>query len=193
MKPLSLPLKILVAFILPFAAGYYYLVLPQIKAVGEGLSAVDSLQQSGVATLSVKQRDAFKAQIDTVRARTQKLLPATDEQYDLSVQVESLAKSKGMTLTALTISSAVPTTLPKTTPAKDADTAAAPVVSTSSLLKVTVAVGVSGSYEAVQSFIAGLTMLDRFMQVDQATFTVTPASGQIGAQVTAFGYYLPKS
>jgi Tfp pilus assembly protein PilO len=197
MKNMSLTSKVLLSFTIPLVLAYVFLVLPQIRATAQGLADVDALRDAvSPASTSSKQKDDVKAKINSVRTEASKLLPATDEQYDLSVQVENLAKDNKLTITALSLNAAQPTNLPKTTPTSDVPTSEGPSTTTvadvpaSAALKVTVIVGVQGTYTDVQHFIAELPALDRFVQIDQFVLS-TGGNGAISAQITAFAYYLP--
>lgn len=193
MKPMSLGGKLILAFVLPLGLAYYLLVLPQVRATASLLGELDARQDRNQQIKSGKQKEAYQQQAADLRTKTLALLPATDEQYDLSVQVEALAKAHDLAIGSLTINAAVPTDLQKTTtPTDTGDGSSAPAQSlTSSLLKVTVTTAVTGSYENVQEFIGGITALGRFMQIDQAIVSVT-ADKTVNLQVTAFAYYLPK-
>ncbi len=184
-QALTLTSKILLAFSLPLALAYFFLVIPQIKATSQALADVDSLRQSGGITGgSQKQRTDYLTQLSEVRTNALTLIPTTDNQYDLSVQVEALAKEKKLTISGLTVSAVVPTNLQSTTPVEGTTTAGA------GLLKVTVTVSVTGTYANIQSFVASLPALDRFIQIDQITIT-SGTDGLTNAQLTAFAYYLP--
>lgn len=195
MKDLTLSSKILLAFTIPLGLIYYFLVIPQVRATSQALSDVDSLRQSTSAEASAKQREEFKQKLAEMQTDAAKLMPATDEQYDLSVQVEALAKSKNLTINGLNVNAAQPTGLPKTTtsdvPTSQADqTIRAADVASTSALKVTVTVSVTGGYNDIEHFVAGLPALDRFVQIDQISVSIASAT-QLTAQVTAFAYYLP--
>lgn len=199
MKNLSLASKVLLAFTIPLGLVYYFLVIPQIRATAQGLVDVDALRQTSTSASSTKQRDDFKQKVAAVQTQANLLLPPTDQQYDLSVQVESLAKSKNLTISGLSVNAAQPTNLQKTTPAANDTTSEGPSTITAAdaplstaAVKVTVSVGVTGTYANIEQFIAGLPALDRFVQIDQVTIT-NQAAGQLGAQLTAFAYYLPAS
>lgn len=186
MKRLSLTAGVLLAFTVPLVLTSQFLVLPQVQATSEALAQVDALQNSNGQLSPSKQKTAYQQQLEATKKQALTLLPSEDEPYALSVQVEALAKGIGVTLTALTVSSGAGNTLPKTTPADGA--AAAPAASTAQ--KVTISTSVSGSYKLIQDFIAGLTALDRYIQIDQATLALV-ATDQLTATIVAYAYYLP--
>jgi hypothetical protein len=100
MKTMSLTAKIILAFTLPLAVVYYFLVIPQISATSQALADIEVLRGGSSLATTAKQKETFKANITALRAEAKQLLPATDQQYDLSVQVENLAKANSLTITS---------------------------------------------------------------------------------------------
>jgi Tfp pilus assembly protein PilO len=197
MKELSLVSKILLAFILPLAIGFYFLILPQMKETAQLNSDITALRDSTTAVATAKEREEFKRQVEAVREAAMALMPASSEQYDISLQVEDLAKSKGLTITTLSVNAAQATTIPKTTAPKD-DVSSSGVVETAqaapvapSSLKVTITLGVTGTYDQVKDLVSELPTLDRFIQIDQVQIGRSAGSDILATQVTAIAYYLP--
>lgn len=188
MKALSLTNKILLAFALSLAVAYYFLVLPQVRATAQALGELDMLRDTVTVSGTAKQRETFRAEAQALQEQVTALLPASDEQYDLAVQVEDLAKATNLSVTGLTVNAVQGTGQPKTAPSKEETAAGA--TPTSGPLKVTTTVTVSGTYADIIRFTEGLTNLERFMQIDQVAFTQA-VDEPLSAQVTAFAYYQP--
>jgi Tfp pilus assembly protein PilO len=197
-RALSTTNKGLLAFTLPFAVVLWALVVPEVHRTAVLTSTVDALRQTTTSQGSAKQKETYKAKVTETRTKANLLLPSTDEQYDLSVQVEALARSSGVTLTGLAVSAAAATsTLPKTTPAKDDVVTSSPTPAPKEAapaavvpLKVTVNLAITGSYAQVQEVVKGLTRLDRLTQIDQLSVT-SGTGGSVSASITAISYYLP--
>ncbi|MEZ0286979.1 MAG: type 4a pilus biogenesis protein PilO [Candidatus Paceibacterota bacterium] len=199
MRSMTLSSKMLLCFVLPLAVGYHFLALPQMKKTAEARASVKELRQSTAAVSSAKQREEYRAKAVQVQEKALGLMPVSDDQYDLSVQVEALAKANNLTIGGLTINAAAATVLPKTTPPKDdvptTTTAAATPVATaapssSGPLKVQVTASVVGGYADTKKFVTGLTTLERFVQVDQVSITAA-ADGRLTTSIVASAYYLP--
>jgi hypothetical protein len=182
-----------------FLIGLWLLVIPQFKEMGVTFGALDKMQQPTTVTKTKSAtRSAQEQQILDLKTQAQTLLPSSDQQYDLSVQIEALSRSVGVSLTGLSLNasqSALPTTAPaqddsistKATPTPTA--AAATPKPASAGKKVTATITVTGSYANIERFIIGLTSLGRYISIDQTSVT-NAANGAVTAQVTAFGYYL---
>lgn len=197
MTPLNRTNKVLLAFSLPFSALYLFLVIPQVSALTTSLRTLDA-DRDAIGTGKGTQQAVLKQKLADLTSTANALLPASDSQADISVQVEALAKNVGVAITGFNTSVAV-STLPKTTaPASDvpgtASAAAtpAPAAAPAGPNKVSIIVAVNGTYQNVENFIAGLTTLDRFIQIDQVSLTAT-AAGTLTAQITAYAYYQPGS
>ena len=136
-------------------------------------------------------------------------MPLEEKIYDLSVQIEALAKTVSVELTSLQISpsttvttvAVAATTKPVASSASPGSTVASPEAAGAALLKdanilhTKLSLGVSGSYESVQSFIGGLTRLQRFISIDQVGLTASDTgafTAQITAQAYSYRYVQPK-
>jgi Tfp pilus assembly protein PilO len=192
MKGLRTTAKIFLVFTIVFAAAYQFLVLPQVKATSVALGELEDLRMQQSAGLSAKQRTELLQEAQVTREEALRLMPATDEQYDLSVQVEALAQESGVSITTLALHAAAPTTLNPTTPPAEGEgptAATSPAQPASGVLKVLVSVSVTGSYTNVQTFVSELPSIGRFLQIDQLVLNVK--DGQVAAQVVANAFYMP--
>ena len=151
-----------------FLVGFWFLLLPLLHQWGETQANLDMAQKSPLSSVVKTSSKALEDQ-QALQQQVSILLPKSDAQYDLSVQVEALSKSLGVSLTSLSLTKDEPKSGQK---------------------KVVITLGASGSYLAVQQFIQALTSLDRFVQVDQ--FSITNGTvGNVVLQLSAFAYYQP--
>ena len=171
-----------------FLVLYWFLILPQFKELAV---AQHDLEQTIPSSTALKNQstsaDKRRADIAELKTKAQLLLPATDKQYDLSIQLEAAAKSSGVTLTGLALNPAE-LQIPKTSEAQEADAAAS-----AGPKKLTLSLSATGSYAAIQQWVNSLTSLDRFIQLDQITLNADKTGTALTAQVTGFAYYLPGS
>jgi Tfp pilus assembly protein PilO len=188
MKELGASTKLFLVFIVTFAVTYYFLALPQVRAAGQVLGKLEQMRnQHLVAFTPSAQQAQLKERAEVVKSQALSLLPKTDEQYDLSVQVEWLAKEVTVTLSSLSVNASNSGILQPTSPAKG-EAVAVPAAE-GSAQKVQIGIGVGGSYENVQRFVRGLTTLGRYVQVEQLVVNVN--EGQLAAQISAAAFYLP--
>lgn len=188
---------------LVFTAGSWFGVIPQLKEWGRAQAQHDQLLAQPLAKVSNTHKDTVTA--EATKQIVEALLPANDNQYDLSVQIEALSKQVGLTLSNLVVTSTPPPAVaPKTTATKVADP------TTGVLRTVSVNVSGKGTYLQVQSFLKQLTALDRFIQLNQvslasaassdtskttdtASTTSVTSSDQVILQVSGVAYYLPST
>lgn len=176
---------------LVFLVLYWVLILPQFRELA---GTEKELEQFATGTTSLSQgstaaQQKRKQTIADLQAQTNLLLPVTDQQYDLSVQIEAAARNAGVSITSLTVNT-VELDIPKTS-AADGSSTAAPAAT--AFKKLTFSMSAAGSYGTVKQWIQNLTSMDRFVQLDQVSVTSTvPTDDQVSGQVTGFAYYLPK-
>lgn len=169
-----------------FAGGVWWLILPQLSTLTASRAL---LIQPEAATAGLKQSSGSELSKANLHQQVLQLMPADDDQYDLAVEVEGLSRSAGVSLTGLSMLSAVAA-------ASGATGKAAPVASGPKQLNLTL--GVAGSYGAVQAFVSGLPTLSRFVSITQLTMT---GGGQtknvqgdsVTASLTATAPYLPQA
>lgn len=190
MKKISNSAYFVITFLLVFLLGYWLLVMPQAKIVGEKFT---KLNNKGSAAASEQKVASSSAQSggSQVSAETRELalllLPKDNKQYDLAVQIEGLAKSMGLSLTSMVMSDKAPDLGPNTS------TAATPVAgaSTSSggAQKLTVVLGVNSTYAKVQGFVKEVCRLNRMVEINQVS--ITGPSDNVTAQITLSAFFLP--
>ena len=178
------PYPVVIAFMigsLIFLGGYWFLLMPQVRLLA---ALQESLDASNGSTTSSTQKKTEETRINTLKAKANQLLPVNDNEFDLSVQVEALAKKTGLSLTSFKLADNSASTIPQTS------TAGAAVTGLSAdVKKITINVSVAGSYKAIQQFVTGFTSLERIIQIDQVTIT-SDTSKNLTAQIVGFAYYL---
>ena len=173
------------AFSVVFVVGYFVLIAPDMASIGENLvrlSHYDSLSITPAKKTTVATIASYQQQADLVNT----LLPAESQLYDLSVQVEALAKSGSISLTNLTLNPAADG-LPQTT-SSQATAGAIPLPA--GVVKAALGLGVHGSYTSAQAFLEGLTRLNRYIQIENVTIAKADTAN-VDMQITASTYYLP--
>jgi hypothetical protein len=175
------PAPILAAtFCLIFGLGMIFLVNPQLSQITASQQKINDLSASISASRTVtapKPSDAVVAKYQEVTD----LLPMSDQEYDLAVQVEALTKSLGLPLSSLNMSLGQ---------AGTATSAGAAVPA--SLSGVNIAMTTKGSYPAVEQLVSGLSTLNRYIQVSQVLVnTLVGDSTQVTAQIVAVAYFMP--
>lgn len=178
-------------FALLFALGFFLLLGPQIKPIGERLARL-SLYNADPASLTTqkkKQEEVLAKQEEQAR-RVAALLPAENQLYDLSVQIDALAKSILVSLNGLTLNAAVADT--KKTTSTQAVGESGPVLLPANGQKSTVNITVSGSYQQVQDFVKELTQLNRYIDIQDLAITAAADSeGETIGLITAVTYNIP--
>jgi Tfp pilus assembly protein PilO len=180
-------IAVVAVFATVFTGGFFLLLAPQLEPIGHNLARLNyyGTQKINLTNKDAKDtQDAFSKESDLVNS----LLPAENQLYDLSVQIEALAKSKPVTLTGLNLNPAQ-SDIPQTS-STDAKQQSIPLPA--NLLKATVTVTATGSYAALQDFIVGLTRLKRYLQIQDLTLN-TGGSDQVSVQITAVTFYLPNA
>ncbi|MCC2631993.1 MAG: hypothetical protein K0S20_692 [Patescibacteria group bacterium] len=183
-----------------FAGLFYVFILPQVSTLGKLQAERDAAStSSSYSAQSISRQKADYEKLKTAKETVAYLLPSGDNQYDLSVQVDALSKQVGVGLASFSVSLDTKPATAQTTSGAVASTAAA----TSSLKKVTMNIGVTGSYDQVKSFVKGLSTLERFIQIDQVLFSLAAkptgtldqasltSGDQVSGQITAVAFYLP--
>lgn len=171
---------------------YWVFVIPEFRDLAGQQQQLEQLLGSTntiTKQSSTSAQEARKKTLAELTTQVQSLLPLTDAQYDLSVQLEAAAKSTGLAITALTVN-APDLGIPLTT------AGAAAAANTTNVPRVTFTMGVSGNYGQVRHWITNLVSFDRFVQLDQVAVTSKATNDnpdQVIAQVTGFAYYLPSS
>jgi Tfp pilus assembly protein PilO len=183
MKLTSFTLVVLVMTGL-FLILYWFMVLPQFRDLATQQKQLEQLlgSTSSVSKQTTTAQQARKQALIDLAAQSQKLLPLSDQQYDLSVQLESAAKAAGVNIISLVVN-APELGIPKTTVA-DSTGSTSP--------RVTFTIAGTGSYGAVASWVTSLVGLERFIQLDQVTIGAkSPDQDSVTGTVTGFAYYLP--
>lgn len=181
-SPLSLFVSVAT---LIFLGGFWYAIMPQLKNLGELYSEQEVLQEDPIVTALSIRRKVTENNLTETKKQAELLLPAEDNQYDLSVQIEGLAKRLGLPLTGLIL------TQTESTQGQAQTTGGPPPVASIAADKITITIGVSGEYATVQQFVSSLPTLERFIQIDQVTLSKAGEDAATSAQITAFAYYLP--
>lgn len=171
---------------------YWVFVIPEFRDLAGQQQQLEQLLGSTSAITkqsSSSAQDARKRALAELKTEAEGLLPLTDQQYDLSVQLEAAAKGAGLAISALTVN-APDLGIPLTT------AGAAAAANTSNVPRVGFTMGVSGTYSQVRHWVTNLVSFDRFVQLDQVAVTSKATNDdpdQVIAQVTGFAYYLPAS
>jgi Tfp pilus assembly protein PilO len=168
-------------FCLIFAAGFFGLVYPSLQPIGRKLTKLATYNQQ---QLSVGASSSRAAEVVTQRellekeqSKISKLLPNQTNLYDLSIQIEALTKNTGVTLTAISLVPAADTSVPAT---KSSAATAGVLTAPSGTAKSTLGLTLAGSYTSLRSFLDGLTQLERYIEVQDVSFT----SGTSGITMT---------
>ena len=187
---ISSPALAIFLFCLVVTGGFWVLVLPRMKEVtGERQQLDRQVSQVGSSAQSAKAPASLLAQKQETERLAMVLLPTVDNQYDLSIQIEALAKGLGLSLTSLAITPADSGTASGGTPTTTAAGTSAAQKS-DPLKKLAVTVTVPGTYTDIQRFVTALGTIDRFLAVNQVTVTPTGTGNQVVGQITASAYYM---
>ena len=143
------------------------------------------------------------AMLATVRPKVLELLPASDLQYDLVVQVEGLARSLAIPLTSLSVTGAtMPAAGAPTATTSAPSTATSKVASVAPPASVALSVGVTGTYAQIRQFVQALPTISRSLAITQVSVNPVVASqkdaqassGLVSATLTASAFYqLPET
>ncbi len=181
MKKIAPAVVVIFVFCVVFAGGFFGLVYPSIKPIGRKLSKLAAYSQQSTKAVAPSSRsaelEAQRQQLELEKDKISKLLPDESNVYDLSIQIEALAKSTGVTMTSVSLLPAAETTVAKTKSTTAIATVQAPPAGTATS---TIAVSLSGSYDALRSFLDGITQLERYIEVVDVSF----ASGTSGVSMT---------
>ncbi len=182
-------IAVVAIFSLLFAVGFFLLLAPQIKPIGERLARL-SLYNADPASLGLqkKKQDNVQTQQEEQTKQVVALLPAENQLYDLSVQIDALAKSIPVALNGLTLNAAVGDT--KKTSSTQAATETGPAILPAQGQKSTVNITVSGSYQQVQDFVRQLTQLNRYIDIQDLSITAAEGGVTTGL-ITAATYNIP--
>lgn len=168
-----------------FSLGVWFFVLPVLRTIHDTLGEMDAKNQVKAAPRAQQKQNALDLE---QRELVMKLVPAEDEQYDIRIQIEALARTAGVTLSIVDVGSG--STVPAGPPTSQAQAEAQG--STPSLKTIPLNITATGSYMAAQQFVVGLTRLERFIQVDEVNMTSSSNAGdKVSAQIKATTYYLP--
>lgn len=199
----------MLVFVVLFLLGYWILLVPKLDALAHQTAILEAQKQVSTdsSSSSTKMSAQAQANANTILLATE-LIPSESRIYDLTVQLEAMARNSGTTLTNLNVSSAATsTTSQKTTSstATQAATAADPILSaTTGLTQVTINLSASGSYTALKGLVDSVTKLKRYIVIQGVTFTggaavsgssaspspttTTTGSAQLSAQINAVAY-----
>ncbi|CAN5162999.1 hypothetical protein BH11PAT4_BH11PAT4_4950 [soil metagenome] len=181
MKKIAPAVIVVFSFCLIFAAGFFGLVYPSLKPIGRKLTKLATYNQQELSVTASSTRAAEvaaqRALLEKEQAKISKLLPDESNLYDLSIQLEALTKSTGVALTSISLVPAAETAIPAT---KSTAATAGVIAAPSGTAKSTVGLSLSGSYTTLRSFLDGLTQLERYIEVQDVTFT----SGTSGVNMT---------
>ena len=187
----------LLVFTLTFCSVFWFFVLPEVRQVGQYRAEIEA----GTENVNLKAISKKPATEVELANRVLALLPTSDNQYDLAVQVDALSKSLKIPLASFTMSAAAASKAAVVTEeaeTKSVGAATTPLPGASegvSLSKVSLSLSfIVSNYQDVQRFIQGLTGLGRFIQIDQLTVSSAgTAIDQITVQIIGFAYYLPSA
>jgi len=157
--------------------GMIFLVNPQLRIIANAQQEIVHLASQPVDTRVPKAPEATEATKQEYQ-QVMDLLPLTDSQYDLAVQIEALTRSAGLPLQSLSMNAAQ---------ANDPN-----AVTVNGLQVLSASLTTKGSYPVIEKLVAGLTTLERFTQINQVSLTNGPQDGdQVSALITVQAYYLP--
>jgi Tfp pilus assembly protein PilO len=150
------------------AAGGWFLIIPRLTAVVTEFTRVDlynELTGKQNAEQAKKTRAATLATyvqaINERKAIVDPLLPLEENPVDLTIQIDVLAKSQGINVSALSVTGGVAGPAQRTSSAQAAQSIpVVPGTKTSS-----VSITVNGTYEQVRTFILSLPSINRIIQI----------------------------
>lgn len=180
MKHISPGVIVVFVFCIVFSGGFFGLVYPSLKPISQKLAKLNAYSEQMVKTDSNEDSDAKTAQkeaLEREKSNIDKLLPDQNNIYDLSIQIEALSKASGVALTGISLTPPAEATIPQTKSQQAAVTAqGAPEGTASSNISLTV----NGGYQALRSFLEGLTSLERFIEVKD----ISMSNGASGSSMT---------
>lgn len=192
MKKIAPAVVVIFVFCVVFAGGFFGLVYPSIKPIGKKLAKLSAYsQQSAKATVPSSRTAEIEAQrqlLELEKGKISKLLPDESNVYDLSIQIEALAKSTGVTITSVSLLPAAETSVAKTKSTTATATVQAPPPGTATS---SISVGLAGNYDALRSFLDGITQLERYIEVVDVSFS-TGTSG-VSMVLSAVAYSIQKT
>jgi len=199
MVKISPTVLVIVTFCSIFLVGFWVLLLPQLEELNRSQAILAQYQKEGVSKVTrvnLQQKDN-QEKIKQVQEIASTLLPPSDNQYDLSVQLEGLSKNLGIPWQGLSLTGVDNTVSANSTPTTSLSKGSAAGVgpldsktAAASLKKVTIALNVTVNYNDLQRLLVGLVSINRMIQIDQLTVN-SGGSDQLSVQISAFAYYLP--
>lgn len=196
MKKISAVALVVFSFALVFTAGFFGLLYPRFQEFGRldtTLAAyTDSVTPSKAG--DSKQLAVKKAELANSAEKVNRLLPNESSLYDLSIQLEALVKAEGVTLSNVTLTPSASDSGQAVTTSEQATGADVSIKAPKSTEKALISMTMSGTYGQLQSFIDGMTSLDRYIEITELTFTKAAVTDTVLAlQITANTYYMSKA
>jgi Tfp pilus assembly protein PilO len=180
-------------FCITLAVGGWFLVVPKITQTVTEFSRLDlytqaTAQQDSLAAKATRERQ-LASYVDALMQRrniVNPLLPAEENPVDLTIQIETLARSQGINLSALQVSPAAEAGARTTSAQANQAVVAVPGTKASN-----VAITVNGSYEQVRTFVLSLPSINRIIQLSDVT--MSGSSGGVTATISAAAYIYPSA
>ena len=185
LRPFSL---VILTFALVFTVGFFGLVYPRLTTFGQTLAALDAATKAAENVRPTPKPVVNKTALEAEAAQVDALLPDKNELYDLSIQVEALAKSVPITINTITLTP-VTTTKGTATTSTQAQAGNAALTPPNGAQKLSISLGVTGSYVQIEKFVSGLTVLGRYVEVSNVAYTKGSADTNMTAQISAAAFY----
>jgi len=184
-QPLSLSIFL---FSLLVAAGGWFLLIPAIKTTTSQLAQIRQLNDAYAAmAIPTNGSDQDATKIATLTAQAQSLLPTTDNQYDLLIQVDAAGKNQGLPFSSLNI-----------TPVDPNGAATAGVPLPTGTRGVVMNLANSASYADTGRLLQSLLSLNRLVRVDQLSLSGAQSAqpgglsaGSLNVVINATALYSP--
>ena len=165
------PSQVLIfVFVLLFLMGYWLLVVPQFEQLAHQLALLSSAEAPSLKVQTDQTKSAQKTANAATVSQVKSLLPSESQIYELTVQLESLAKAQGVLLTNLSVSPEAAVGAATTSAAATAASGAAAQVATAAQ-KTTISINASGQYSLMKQFVSSLTQMQRYITIQSITMT----------------------
>ncbi len=153
------------AFTIVLIAGAWIVVLPLLRSQAQAQRQLD-YEQNAPDTI-YESLEKKKGQVALLKQKARSLVPVEPDQSDATVQLESIVKSTGATLTSLTIGSGTKP-LPKSTVGSvETSKEVSKEAAKPALEPLSVVIGADGTYVQIQELLEKLVRIERFVQIDQ--------------------------
>lgn len=183
MKRVSPTTWVIVAGVGCFLVGHWFLVLPKFRELGTALNQLNIQEEHLSAGPDADERAERLLAVTELSDTVRSLVPPTDQQSDVSVQIEAAANQSGASLMSLVLNTGT-LNIPNTSTATEG---------VQGVEKLAITATVSGSYEQIRGFVDTLTSLERLILIDQLSVSASEEGGsQLTAEILANAFYAPE-